>query len=176
MNVLWVCLILVTLNILVVAWAARRVFSDASAHAPAERQGPKSILEELWLRLGDQIFDSGDYLWLRDEVSFPDAAELLARQRRELAIKWLRSLEDLFKELARTPGQNALGGDAPDARGWPRTSTVRDWRLFWSGLRFQFLLNYASIVVLLFGPYHRIVPPLSGLGSVFERKRRRISV
>ncbi len=159
MTILWVCLILVALNILLVAWAARKVFSDASAHAPAERQGPKSILEERWLRLGDQIFDSGDYLWLRDEVSFPDAAELLARQRRELAIKWLRSLEDLFKELARTPGADRPGTGA--------------WRLLASTLRLQLLVTYALVVVLLFGPYHRIVPPLDGLSAIFRRKPAR---
>ncbi len=157
MTILWVCLILVALNVLLVGWAARRAFSDRTA--PAESDRPKTFPDEGWLRLGDQIFDSSDYLWLRDEVCFPDAAKLLAGHRRELALKWLRSLEDLLKDLARTPGS-----DPPGARSW---------RLLASTLRLQLLLTYAFVVVRLFGPYHRIVLPLGGLSAIFRREPAR---
>lgn len=160
MTILWVCLILVTLNIALVVWAARKVSLNDPFHTSAEEDRPKRILEEGWLTLGDVIFDPSDYFWLRDGVCFPDAAELLARHRRLLAIRWLRSLGDSFKELAGTPGPNA---QIPEARAS---------RLFWSALRFQFLLNYALLVVFLSGPYHRIVPPIASLDFLFQRRRR----
>lgn len=119
-----------------------------------------------FLNLSRRVFDPADYRWLRDELCFPQAAEALARDRKRLAVKWLRALRRQFKELVRLP-ETAAEGSAPSARS--------SWRLLGLTLRFQFLLAYAILVVRLFGPYHRLVPPLAWVHSVSLDRVRSLS-
>lgn len=111
-----------------------------------------------FLQLHDRIFDPRDYRWLRHDLSFPEAAEELARHRRHLALEWLESFRDLFQEMVRTPGQVPTKAT--------RASAVSSWQLLWLALRFQFLINYAIFVVRFFGPYHQLIPSLSWVGSL----------
>jgi hypothetical protein len=103
-----------------------------------------------FLNLSQRVFDPADYRWVRKELCFPQAASILAHDRKQLALKWLRTLRRQFKELVRLP--ESAQGSAP--------SGVSSWRLLGLTLRFHFLLSYAILVVRLFGPYHRLVPPL----------------
>ena len=118
------------------------------------------------LRLAERIFDPADRDWLRNEVCFPQAAEVLARHRKALAIHWLKAFRNSFNELVRIP-------DA--ASGEPSSSGSSSLGIFWLMLRFQFLIAYALLMVRAFGPYHRIVPvlgPLQSLGKLGSAKAR----
>jgi hypothetical protein len=110
-----------------------------------------------FLNLSRRVFDPTDYRWLRDELCFPQAAEVLARDRKRLALKWLRALRRQFKELVRLPEPAPDGSAAGAASGW---------QLLGLTLRFQLLLAYAILVVRLFGPYHRLVLPLAWVHSL----------
>lgn len=107
-----------------------------------------------WLDLAKQIFDSADYLWLRDELRFPLLAEALLQSRKSMAFCWLRALRASFNELVRTP-------ELPSPEGLPAKYPA-GWQLSWFTVRFQFLVNYALLMVWLFGPYHRLIPALNG--------------
>ncbi len=118
-----------------------------------EEVGPARATDEWdvrWLDLAGQIFDSADYLWLRDELRFPRLAKALLSSRKHLAIRWLKALRTSFNELVRTP-------DFPAAEGTTENAPA-GWRLSWLAVRFQLLLNYALLVVWIFGPYHRLIP------------------
>jgi hypothetical protein len=104
-----------------------------------------------FLKLSDRIFDSGDFLWLRDKVGRADLAQALARSRKQLAIQWLTGLQNSFNELVRTP--EPLQGQA--------NPTLESWGLLWLTLRLHLLLAYTMFVVRAFGPYHRLLPTLS---------------
>lgn len=108
----------------------------------------------LTLALVERIFDSTDYVWLQDELHFPDLASELAQARKELAIRWLKALKNSFDQLAR-PAEPLLSGGGTRASLW-------SCQVFWLTLRFHLLLQYALLTVRLFGPYHRLVPSLAG--------------
>jgi hypothetical protein len=111
-----------------------------------------------WLELAHRVFDPADYLWLRDELCFPQVAALLARHRKDLAIKWLKALRSSFKEFVGVPN--------PDSAVDGLASKLSSWQSLWLTLRFQFLLFYALFVVRLFGPYHRLVPRFGWLEAL----------
>ncbi len=111
------------------------------------------VCDVRWLELAKQIFDSADYLWLRDELRFPRLAEALFQSRKSMALCWLRALRASFNELVRTP-------DFPLPEDQPGNSPA-GWRLSWLTVRFQLLVNYALLMVWLFGPYHRLIPALN---------------
>ncbi len=102
------------------------------------------------LRLAERIFDSTDYLWLRDEVRNPALARILARSRKQMALGWLQTVRRSFAALVRTP-------EPVPSRGSEVTSSTE---LLLLTLRFHFLLAYALFVVRIFGPYHRLIPSL----------------
>lgn len=122
------------------------------ADSPPKTYPHQDDLQSQWdgpcLSLGERIFDPADYLWLRHELGFPELAGTLARARREMALRWLRAIRNSFEGLVRVP-QSA---GASRARG--------SWKLLRLALRFHILLGYATLVVRLFGPYHRLVPSL----------------
>lgn len=106
-----------------------------------------------WFDLSDRIFDPSDARWLAEELTFPKLANALIVERRRLAILWLEALQASFDELVRTPAvesAHSTGG-----------SSIGSWQLLWLTLRFKLLISYALLVVKLFGPYHRLMPPLS---------------
>jgi len=124
-----------------------------------------AILDDSGLDLAERIFDPGDYLWLRDEIGFPELARDLSRQRKALALKWLRCLRSSFNELVRAPRSTELpDGDSLDSAGWATTFNT---------LRFQFLLAYAMTVVWMFGPYTRIAPSFGWLHPILSRTPRK---
>jgi hypothetical protein len=116
-----------------------------------------------WLDLANRIFDPADYRWLRDELCFPQAANLLAQHRKHLAIQWLKALRNSFHQLVRLDA--AEHGPAPEHSSW---------QSLWLTLRFQFLLFYALLVVRLFGPYHRLVPRFGWLETLREFDSQRV--
>ncbi|MBZ5564235.1 MAG: hypothetical protein LAP13_17660 [Acidobacteriia bacterium] len=121
-----------------------------------EKVGPTRVPDEWdvrWLDLVRQIFDSADYLWLRDELRFPRLAKALLSSRKRMAICWLKALRASFNELVRTPDFSPAKGQSENAPA--------GWRLSWLAVRFQLLLIYALLVVRLFGPYHRLIPALN---------------
>jgi hypothetical protein len=154
MNTLWLYCIIAIL-VLVVAVLLLRPGSEGP---PAE---PEEYAQGLWdspgWNLAERIFDSSDYLWLRNELRFPHLAKVLAHSRRQLALKWLRGLRRSFDELARTPESNT-----PDAAPLDAPSS---WELLRLTLRFHLILSYAVLVVRLFGPYHRLVPSYGWMRS-----------
>ncbi len=123
----------------------------------AEEEGPAAVVpgewDVRWLDLAKQIFDSTDYFWLRDELGFPRLAQSLLNSRRRMAIHWLKTVRASFNELARTPDLPAPEGQIDNAPG--------SWQISWLTVRFHLLLNYALLVVWLFGPYHRLIPALN---------------
>jgi hypothetical protein len=130
------------------ARAGRPVAEELRQTAQPLRRGEAT--DASFLQLGDKIFDPRDYRWLRYELSFPGAAEELARHRRRLAIEWLESLRNSFKELVRTPEPEAAKDESEYA--------FSSWKLLWLTLRFHFLVSYALFVVRFFGPYHQLIP------------------
>jgi hypothetical protein len=125
--------------------------------ADAETEFDRGLLDESALYLAERIFNPADYRWLRDELGFPHLARILARQRRELAIRWLRGFRSSFNLLVRASQPNE-GAESPD-------SDPAGWSILFQTLRFHFLLIYALLVVRLFGPYHRLVPSFGWLRS-----------
>lgn len=118
----------------------------------------KGLWDSAGWSVAERIFDSSDYLWLRDELRFPHLAKALAHARRQMAIKWLKALRRSFDELVRTPEPVTPGvspADAPDS-----------WELLRLTLRFHLILSYAFVVVRCFGPYHRLVPSFGWMHSL----------
>lgn len=105
--------------------------------------------------MAQRIFDSADYVWLHDELCFPEAARVLAKHRKELAVKWLKGLRSSIKELGHFPEPAAAESHEVSSRQLP-----------WLTLRLHFLVNYALLVVRLFGPYHPLVPHFEWLQSL----------
>src|SRR2546425_5006391 len=118
------------------------------------------------LSLAERIFDSGDYLWLRHEVGYPQLAQALLDWRKQMAIRWLKALRRSFDELVRTPEPVS---PLENSEGAPSS-----WGLLWLTFRFHFLLTYALFVVRLFGPYHRLIPSASWLHSVPAIDRQKV--
>ena len=139
------------------AWIGPRHVAKESEQA-AEPCRPLEGINASFLQLGDKIFDPRDYRWLRYELSFPGAAEDLARHRRWLAAEWLKSLRNSFQELVRTP--------EPAAANAGCESPSSSWRLLWLTIRFHFLVSYALFVIRIFGPYHQLIPSFAWLDSL----------
>ena len=136
--------------IVIVALLLRPRYESASAEPGIGDE----YVEGLWVgpgwSLAERIFDSSDYLWLRDELRFPQLAEALARSRQQMAIKWLKAVRRSFDELVCAPEPLLPGGTTSNAPG--------SWELLRLTLRFHLILGYAFLVVRFFGPYHRLVP------------------
>jgi hypothetical protein len=153
------------LIIVLAAFLTRRRHNEGTASG----QAGKDYLPSLWdgpsLTLAERIFDSTDYIWLREEIGQPHLAQMLTRSRKRLALRWLRALERSFEELVCVP--NPLPPhDNPD----PAFST---WQLLWLTLRIRCLLSYAYLTVWIFGPYHRLVPPLDWVPSLLRSDARK---
>jgi hypothetical protein len=158
---LFVYLILALVIIAFAVLMTRQSGAERHASVDHRKECGTAILDDSGLDLAERIFDPGDYLWLRDEIGFPQLANELARQRKGLALKWLRCLRSSFNELIRAPHSSELpGGDLRDSAAWAVTFNT---------LRFQLLLAYAMTVVWLFGPYSRITPSFSWLGPILSR-------
>ena len=158
---LFVYLILAVLIIAFAVLMTRQSNAERHASSDHKKECGSAILDDSGLDLAERIFDPGDYLWLRDEIGFPQLASELARQRKGLALKWLRCLRSSFNELIRASHSSELS--AADFRN------PAGWALTFNTLRFQLLLAYAMTVVWLFGPYTRIAPSFSWLGPILSR-------
>ena len=113
--------------------------------------------EGLDLSLAERIFDRTDYLWLKDQVGFAPLAESLLRSRTEMALRWLRAVRNSFDKLVRISGE--LPGKETPAR--------ESWTLLLLTFRFHLVVGYAILVVRLLGPYHRLIPSLGWMPSLF---------
>ena len=149
MNSLLAYAIIALLVIILAALLLRRRRESVTA-AELSEECPEGLWDGAGWILAERIFDSSDYLWLRDELRFPELAKSFARSRRRMAIKWLKAVRRSFDELARTPEPvlpNRMAADAPGS-----------WELLRLTLRFHLILGYAFLVVRFFGPYHSLVP------------------
>lgn len=99
-----------------------------------------------WLDLSQRIFDPSDARWLQEELAFPKLAKALALGRKQLAIRWLETLQASFDDLVRTPEFTPSELSA--------NSSAAAWQMLWLTIRFKLLLSYALVVVKLFGPYY----------------------
>lgn len=164
-----IALVLYTLIAVAVLVLAAWLAQERVPRDPWEgEEEPVGSLEEAsFLFVAQRVFDPGDYRWLREELWFPQAAVILARDRKQLALKWLRALRRQFTELVRLPD--------PAAEGTSATGGPSSWRLLWLTLRFHFLLSYAILVVWLFGPYHRLVPSFAWVRSLSVAGFRKLS-
>ncbi len=128
------------------------------------RESANDYVQDLWdepfLCLAERIFDSSDCLWLRNELGSPDLADALARSRKQMALRWLKALQRSVEELVRIPELVGAGTSA--------SAPSPNWQLLWLTLRFQFFLGYATLVIRILGPYHRLVPPLEWMPSLRE--------
>ncbi|HLY61146.1 MAG TPA: hypothetical protein VKV95_10390 [Terriglobia bacterium] len=135
--------------------------NQATLRSDSEREINLRFLENPGLDLAERIFDPADFCWLRDELKFPEQATVLALQRKEMALLWLRCLRASFNELVRIPQSAGTSSENDsESSGWATT--------FYT-LRFQFLLAYAMMVVWLFGPYTRIAPSFNFLRPILSR-------
>ncbi len=136
---------------LLVALWARQTLRGEPTEVAVEEEDVEGLLDGLGIALAEQVFDSTDYIWLRDSIGLPHLARELAHSRKQLALRWLKNLHGLFNRLLRTPLDFCETG-----RGGSQKRKV-----FWLTLRFHFFWVYALVVVRLFGPYHRLVPALN---------------
>jgi len=150
MTALFVYILIAILILVVLAWLARETQTSEPGDAATRQYALMPPGNGQFLKISDRIFDSGDFLWLRDAVGRPDLARTLARSRQRLAVQWLEILKDSFHELVRTPEPASLQGNANPGPG--------SWELLWLTVRFHLLLAYALLAVRIFGPYHRLVP------------------
>jgi hypothetical protein len=109
-----------------------------------------SVSNGRWLDLSERIFDPSDARWLEEELAFPKLAYALMLDRKQLAIRWLETLQASFDELVRTPEI------APSSES--EAKLAGGWHMLWLIVRFKFLVSYALFIVKLFGPYHRLIP------------------
>ena len=134
----------------------------SQARGPGEIESDHEVAQGLWegsgLSLAERILDPADYLWLRDELGFPQLARVLGRSRRQMALKWLKAVRRSFDELVRTPEPGPVGG--------PPSDTAESWQLLRQTLRFHLVLGYAFLVVWFCGPYHRLILPLGWVQSL----------
>ena len=142
--------VIAVLIILVVALLLRPSRAGGIVEAECGREYGEGLWGGPGWTLAARIFDSSDYLWLRDELGFPQLAEALTCSRQQMAIKWLKAVRRSFDELVRTPEPLLPSGTASDA--------PNSWELLRLTLRFHLILGYAFFVVRFFGPYHRLVP------------------
>lgn len=127
----------------------------------------RSLGDVRWLDLSERIFDPSDAYWLRKELAFPKLADSLTLARKQLAIRWLETLQASFDEFVSTP--------RPISNETIEDHAISGWKMLWLTLRFQFLISYALFIVQIFGPYHRLIPSFSwvpfqqGIGSRLRR-------
>lgn len=152
---------LALLIIVGVVFLIRSRRADAIPDAEVSLDGIGAFWEGPELSLAERIFDRTDYLWLRDQVGFPTLAQFLLRSRRQMALAWLRTVRRSFDKLLRTPGPMPAAHDP--------ASAPESWDLLWLTLRFHLVLNYAILVVRLFGPYHRLVPSVHWMPTLSGR-------
>lgn len=119
----------------------------------------RGVLDGSNFALALRLFDSSDFLWLRDAIGFPQLAWELERQRRRLALCWVEDLRREFLEHVRTPDPQIHDEDPFRLRRARLGAT----------LRIHLLLVYAHFVIRFFGPYHRLVPPLDWLEALTPR-------
>jgi len=134
--------------------------------ALTERACAPNVKNQSWLNLSERLFDPSDARWLAEELAFPRLADYLTQGRKRLAIQWLEALQTSFDDLVRTP--EAIPGEAAEA------DSSGSWRMLWLTLRFKLLVNYALLMVRMFGPYHLLIPSFSWLpfGQEGERSFR----
>ena len=149
--------IIAFLTIVVVALLLRPALADRPPETRYEPFSPEGLWDAPGLILAERILDPTDYLWLRDELGFPDLADSLRRNRRMLVLKWLSAVRASFREMVLTP--------EPIPGGRTNGGTQDSWQLLRMTLRFHLFLTYAFAVVKLFGPYHRLIPSLGWLES-----------
>ena len=150
MSSLFAYSIIALLVVIVAALLLRPRYENASAEPGIGDEYVKGLWDGPGWSLAERIFDSSDYLWLRDELGFPQLAEALIRSRQQMAIKWLKAVRRSFDELVRTPEPLLPSGTTSNDPG--------SWELLRLTLRFHLILGYAFLVVRFFGPYHRLVP------------------
>lgn len=136
----------------------RHGYEGATAEIEVERDYAQDRWDGECLSLAERIFDPADYLWLRDELGFPQLARALARSRKQLALRWLKALRRSFDELVRVPEPVRAEGSTNGASA--------TWQLLWLTLRFHLLLSYALLVVRIFGPYYSLLPSLGWMHSL----------
>ena len=135
------------LLVLVLLTRGRRHESSAAAE---QDTGTPNFSEDRWLNLSERIFDPEDARWLRQELAFPVLADSLTESRKQLAIRWLKTLQGAFNEFVSAPEMLTDGS--------PEVDSSHSWQLLWLTVRFQMLIFYALMVVRIFGPYHRLIP------------------
>jgi len=163
----------VVIAVLILAIAvvlARQGRSPIGLETESEKEFNRGLLETSCLDLAERIIDPSDYRWLRDDLCFPQLARMLARQRKEMALRWLKGLRSAFNEMVREP-HVAGASDSDDGRQALRMALLT--------LRFHALLSFAILMVWMFGPYHAIVPSLDWLrtasGAQYSRDRHRVT-
>jgi hypothetical protein len=157
MNSLWLY-ILGALGMAVLPFIILKLRSTSPPRGEAMSATDSLLWSDEGLSVAERLLDSSDYLWLRDEVKFPDLAQLLLLERKRMVLAWLYSVHVAFKEIVRAPQPAPLPGASPSARS--------DWAQLFITLRFNLLLLYATGVVRLLGPYHRMIPSLHGLNVI----------
>ncbi|MHB8654615.1 MAG: hypothetical protein ACYDA9_12120 [Terriglobia bacterium] len=157
----------VVIAVLILAIAvmlARQGRHPIDIETESEKEFNHGLLEKSCLDLAERIFDPSDYRWLRDDLCFPQLARVLARHRKEMALRWLRGLRSAFNELVREPhvaGENRANDGLPG------------WVMAFHTLRFHAMLSFAMIMVWAFGPYHSIVPSFDWLRGVSGAQYRK---
>jgi hypothetical protein len=149
------------LAVFLIALVAVLVRRSPPPIGPAEPRPDYSggVLNGSSLALASRLFDSSDFVWLRDAIGFPQLARELERRRRRLALCWIEDLRREFLEHVRTPDPQFLLTDSP-RRKRARLGAI---------LRIHLLLAYAHFVIRFFGPYHRLVPPFGWLEALTPR-------
>ena len=164
MTGLFFYVIVAVLTLVVAVLLARQGSNKFDAETEAERIFNHGLLDRPCLDLAERIFDPADYRWLREELGFPQLAEDLACQRKEMALRWLKGLRGAFNDLVSEP--HASGpGDTDDGRP--------AWAMAILTLRFHALLSFAILMVWMFGPYHRMIPSFGWLRAASNAKFRK---
>jgi hypothetical protein len=145
-------------TIVIVGLLLRPNRERAAADTEISGKCARGLWDGSGLSLAERILDPADYLWLRDELGFPQLARALARSRRQMALKWLKAARRSFDELVRTPEPGPVGG--------PPSGTAENWQLLRLTLRFHLVLGYAFLVVWFCGPYHRLILPIGWVQSL----------
>ncbi len=144
--------ILLGMAVVILAWLLVRKRHEEEALSEERSEGDcGKFWQASWLRVAERIFDVADFHWLRDEIAQPQLARALARARKQIALEWLKAVRLSFDRLVRTPGPSE---PVP--------------HLLWMSLRIRMRLGYATLVVRLFGPYHRLIWSFDFLPSFTE--------
>ena len=156
--------VIAVLIILVVALLLRPSHEGAAADTDISGEHVRGLWDTPGLILAERILDPADYLWLREELGFPELGRALRRSRQQMALKWLKAVRRSFHELVRTPEPSLPHSATGDTRA--------SWELLRLTLRFHLILGYAFLVVRFFGPYHRLVPSFGWMHSLPSRAER----